>query len=236
MFHVFISHASEDKDAIARPLADLLIKNDVKVWYDEYELKIGDSLRKSIDKGLNNSDFGIVILSPSFFNKNWTDYELNSLVTMELVYSRKVILPIWHNVEINDVIKYSPSLADKLAASTEYGLESVADKILTTLNLKQAPLSNFYELNKNENIKLNWGTFNSERIFENIELFTENNMVSWRIASTQKEDVGVNLFNLPSKGVVQFEYYILEMNFINPKYSFLHNSHKKGWQIDRSGF
>ncbi|MBG6188208.1 TIR domain-containing protein [Flavobacterium sp. CAN_S2] len=65
-YDFFISHASEDKDDIVRSLADSLKENGFEVWYDEFELKIGDSLRKKIDSGLINSRFGIVIISPSF--------------------------------------------------------------------------------------------------------------------------------------------------------------------------
>src|SRR5690606_41724243 len=60
---VFISHASEDKDEIVRPLAIALRNAGLSVWYDEFELKIGDSLRQKIDKGLSKSRFGIVVLS-----------------------------------------------------------------------------------------------------------------------------------------------------------------------------
>jgi len=65
---VFISHASEDKASIARPLTDALIVAGFSAWFDEYELKIGDSLRGKIDEGLKNSRYGIVILSKSFFS------------------------------------------------------------------------------------------------------------------------------------------------------------------------
>lgn len=69
-YDAFISHASEDKDDLVRPLAEELIKNGLSIWYDEFKLKVGDSLRRSIDAGLARSKFGIVILSPSFFAKN----------------------------------------------------------------------------------------------------------------------------------------------------------------------
>ncbi len=67
---VFICHASEDKDAIARPLAEALVERGHAVWFDEFELEIGDGLRREIDRGLAISRFGVVILSPSFFEKN----------------------------------------------------------------------------------------------------------------------------------------------------------------------
>lgn len=65
-YDTFLSHASEDKRAIARPLYDALVKAGVTVWYDEAVLTIGDSLRRKIDQGLSRCRFGIVILSPKF--------------------------------------------------------------------------------------------------------------------------------------------------------------------------
>ena len=236
MYQVFISHASEDKNDVAKPLADILISKGVKVWYDEYELKLGDSLRKSIDKGLNQSDFGIVILSPNFFKKNWTDYELNSLVTIEMAYSRKIILPVWHNVELSEVIKYSPNLGDKIAASTKKGLEYVVNQILKALDIKQASVHNIYELNTDKNIKLNWGVFNSDGRFENLELLYLDNSPVWRINSTQKEEVGLNLFNLPKRGVIEFEYLISNMNIVNPNIVFYLIPIKIGGRLIEVGF
>lgn len=116
-FDFFISHASEDKDEIVRDLADALKQNGFEVWYDEFELKIGDSLRKKIDSGLINSRFGIVIISPSFVKKNWTEYELNGMVAREM-NGHKVILPIWHKISKDEVLKFSPTLADKMALNT----------------------------------------------------------------------------------------------------------------------
>jgi hypothetical protein len=131
---VFISHASEDKQDIARPLSDALSNLGCDVWYDEFQLKLGDSLRRSIDKGLANSRFGVVILSPSFFAKNWPQYELDGLVQREMA-GGKVILPIWHKVSKNEVLSYSPSLADKLAMSTaQYTIEELAESINEVLN------------------------------------------------------------------------------------------------------
>ncbi len=116
-YDAFISHASEDKKVFVKPLADALNSMDYRVWYDEFELRVGDSLRQSIDQGLVNSRFGIVVLSPAFFAKNWPQYELNGLTAREMD-GHKVILPIWHMVNRDDVLNYSPALADKVALST----------------------------------------------------------------------------------------------------------------------
>ncbi len=116
-YDFFISHATEDKESFVRPLAERLTELEMNIWYDEFQLKVGDSLRRSIDNGLKNSKYGIVVLSNSFFSKNWTQYELDGLVTKEM-NGIKVILPIWHKVSKDDVISYSPTLADKVALNT----------------------------------------------------------------------------------------------------------------------
>jgi hypothetical protein len=125
---VFISHASEDKDSIVRPLASLLIKSGLSVWLDEHELRLGDSLRAKIDEGLSQSRHGVVILSKAFFEKKWPTVELNALVSRE-TSTRKVILPVWHSVDREYVARFSPILADKLAVRTHYGVEAVAAAI-----------------------------------------------------------------------------------------------------------
>jgi len=125
-YDFFISHATEDKETFVRPLAELLTKNGHRVWYDEFQLKIGDSLIKKIDEGLRLSKYGIAVLSRDFFRKNWTEYELNGLVAREM-NGVKVILPIWHNVTRDEVLSFSPTLADKVALNTAiYSLEEIA--------------------------------------------------------------------------------------------------------------
>lgn len=128
-FDVFISHATEDKDAIVRPLALALREHDLAVWYDEFELKIGDSLRRKIDVGIARSRFGIVVVSHAFFAKSWPQYELDGLVTMAMT-GKQIILPLWHEISKDDVVRQSPSLADKVALRTsDYTIQQIADEI-----------------------------------------------------------------------------------------------------------
>jgi hypothetical protein len=129
-YDVFISHASEDKEAIVRDLAHALQRRGLEVWYDEFALRVGDGLRRKIDIGLATSRFGVVVLSPNFFSKNWSQYELDGLVTREMSGDRQIILPIWHDVSREDVIGFSPSLADKLALRTaDSTVEEIASEI-----------------------------------------------------------------------------------------------------------
>ena len=129
---IFISHASEDKEAVAKPLFELLAAAGARVWLDIGELKLGDSLSQRIDEGLANSSYGVVVLSRSFFAKQWPKRELAALVQKEL-QGRKVILPIWHGVDHDYVMQFSPTLADKLAVSTDQGIEQVASRIMQIL-------------------------------------------------------------------------------------------------------
>ena len=123
---VFVSHATEDKEDLVRPLAAALQGEGLAVWYDETALRIGDSLRRKIDEGLVRSRFGVVVLSHAFFKKNWPKYELDGLVTREQA-GAQVILPLWHNISKSELIAISPSLADKVALSTaNYTIEELS--------------------------------------------------------------------------------------------------------------
>jgi hypothetical protein len=126
---VFISHASEDKDDIARPLAELLRSRGVDVWFDEFELLVGDSLRAEIDRGLAMSRYGVVILSDAFFAKRWPQAELDGLIAREHAHRTKIVLPVWHRIEYAEVARYSPLLATRLASNTDAGVERVADDL-----------------------------------------------------------------------------------------------------------
>lgn len=131
---VFISHASEDKDQVARPLALLLEARGFLVWYDEFSLSVGDSLRRNIDRGLASSRFGAIVLSPDFFRKEWPQAELDGLVAKQRVSGTKVILPIWHRLTMDDVVAASPTLADIKALNTSLmTLEQIADELAAVL-------------------------------------------------------------------------------------------------------
>ena len=130
-FDLFLSHATEDKQLV-RPLAKALMERGISVWFDEAEIRTGDSLRESIDRGLARSRFGVVMLSEAFFAKRWTSYELNGLVAREM-RGRKVVLPVWHpDLTVDLVLQHSPTLADKkglLAASLT--IEGIADELVS---------------------------------------------------------------------------------------------------------
>lgn len=127
---IFLSHASEDKDEIARPLREALEARGLVVWFDEVKIKVGQSIRQEIEKGISGAKFGVVILSPSFFAKQWTQAELDALFTKKVDTGRSVILPIWHRVTKDEVAAHSPLLAGLLALnSATMTLAEIADAI-----------------------------------------------------------------------------------------------------------
>ena len=128
-YDVFISHADEDKDEVARPLAIALREKGLLVWYDEFELRIGDNLRRRIDDGIANSRFGIVILSEHFFAKQWSQYELDGIVSRHGAGAQN-ILPIWHRVTKEYITARSPALAGVVALTTSaLTIEKIATEI-----------------------------------------------------------------------------------------------------------
>ena len=125
---VFISHAGEDKEHFVRPLARALHGQGLSVWFDEFTLMVGDSLRRSIDRGLARSRFGVVVVSPHFLDKEWPQRELDGLAARE-VDGTKVILPVWHNITAEQLRARSPMLADRIAALSSDGIDRVVDDL-----------------------------------------------------------------------------------------------------------
>ena len=79
-------------------------------------MKVGDSLRESIEKGIKEAKKCVLILTPEFLkNPGWTKKEFNSIFTREMIFEERIVLPIWHNVKKEEVYDYSPSLADTVA-------------------------------------------------------------------------------------------------------------------------
>jgi len=126
---VFISHASEDKESVAKPFAEKLQKLNLNVWYDEFSLKWGKSLRKSIDEGLSNSLFGIVVLSKTFFQKTWTRIELDGLTTIMTTTGKDNILPLRYEISHDEVAEVSPTLAGIFSRSWDEGIDKLANEV-----------------------------------------------------------------------------------------------------------
>lgn len=91
------------------------------VWYDEYELTMGDSLLGKINAGLASCDYGVVVLSPAYFKKKWPQAELDGLFALEQP-NRKVILPIWKDIDEAEVRAFSSILAGRIGVPASIGI------------------------------------------------------------------------------------------------------------------
>ncbi len=126
----FISHDSRDKQDIARPLAMKLTEMRCKVWFDEFSLKPGDSLRESIETGLKECRRCVLILTPNFLtNEGWTKTEFNSVFTREILEKRNLIIPIWAGVTKNQIFEYCPTILDRVGLMWTDGEETIAKRI-----------------------------------------------------------------------------------------------------------
>ncbi len=131
-YDVFISHAVEDKIDIANELCERLEESGLRVWYSGNELSIGDRIESLIQKGLEQSHFGIAILTENYLRKSWTMREFYSLLAKEKE-GRKVILPVLHNVSVDDLKAKDLTIADKFGISSERGLSQVVDTLVKTI-------------------------------------------------------------------------------------------------------
>lgn len=131
MHDIFISHAFEDKESIANELAVELTKAGLKVWYSGFELKLGDSIAGSINKALKDAAFGVVVISPVYLQKQWAMNELNALFAQESGQNR--ILPILHNITVEEIRAHFPILADRYTISSDRGMSFMVNKILQAM-------------------------------------------------------------------------------------------------------
>lgn len=130
---VFICHALEDRGEIVRSLAKALLNEGLDVWYNEFTLRIGDSLRRKINRGLAKSRVGLMVLSPSFIANGWANNEFNGIVTRKIT-GEQIVLPIWHNITKQEIVDFNPFLADKVARSTaNHTVEEIAEEIAELL-------------------------------------------------------------------------------------------------------
>ena len=190
----FISYASEDR-SFAKALADGFHSQDVAVWFDETSLKVGDNLRESIKKGLQNCNYGIVILSKHFFSKKWPQRELDVLFAREEreEEGKNIILPIWHGVDADEVGKFAPFIADKKAIRSEdrTTLEIVKELTEAFTNKIRANESTYEEIQINESayeeIQINDAYQNGEK------------ELRLNIAKASHDEIGVSLATLNLK-------------------------------------
>ncbi len=125
---VFLCHAWDDRQNVAKELHDLLESKGVAVWFSEKDVLLGSSLLREIDKGLAKSRIGIVLVTPCFLKRvkgeGIADKELSALL------ARDLLVPIVHNTTFEELREVSPLLGSRSGLSTiEDTMEVVAAKL-----------------------------------------------------------------------------------------------------------
>jgi len=161
---IFISHAAEDKESFVDTFAKTLSKNDITNWYDKNEIQLGHSITESINYGLKNSEFVVVILSKNYIKKGWTNTEINSYFANDGDKAKRV-MPIWHNVTKQEVHDFAPILVDRLSANSSQGYETIIEKIKRRLNVNLSEVPIQQNLIKKEYLSIldkpiDWPTLN----------------------------------------------------------------------------
>jgi hypothetical protein len=130
---IFISHAHEDK-TLARPLAEALGRQGYRVWLDEAELRIGDSLVEKIADAIAEGDFVVAIVSPASLASKWCHQELSWAATKGIADKRVVVLPVRHRGA-----QMPPGLVDRFFVDAdEDGVDELTKKIVRDIERHRA--------------------------------------------------------------------------------------------------
>jgi tetratricopeptide (TPR) repeat protein/nucleoside phosphorylase len=139
---VFICHASEDKARFVEPLVAALVGHGLRVWYDRFEIGLGDDVRGKMNEGLRGSRFGVVLVSPSSF-KFWPQAELSALFNQEArgTGERPRILPVRCDLSVDELTAWDPLLAGRRSIGWEEGVDAVARAIVGVVERARAGAS-----------------------------------------------------------------------------------------------
>jgi hypothetical protein len=132
---VFLCHAWDDRQGVAKELHDLLLSNDVSVWFSEKDVGLGVPLMRAIDKGLANSRIGLVLVTPALLRRlpqeGIADKELSALL------ARDQLIPILHNTTYEALREVSPLLASRRGLNTaDEPIQDVAAKLAELVALE----------------------------------------------------------------------------------------------------
>ena len=132
---VFLCHAWDDRQGVAKELHDLLMSNGVSVWFSEKDVGIGVPLMRAIDRGLANSRIGLVLVTPALLRRlpqeGIADKELSALL------ARDQLIPIVHNTTYEALREVSPLLASRSGLSTsEEPIADIAAKLAELVTIE----------------------------------------------------------------------------------------------------
>jgi len=135
MRDIFICHAGEDKEEIVRPMVEGFSQSGISCWYDEAEIRWGDSIVQKVNEGLAASRYVVVVFSPNFVQKNWPQRELNAVLNQEASTGEVKVLPllVGSEEEKRQILKQFPLLNDKRYLPWDGDLRNIVNALLSRL-------------------------------------------------------------------------------------------------------
>ncbi|XP_020970808.1 TMV resistance protein N isoform X3 [Arachis ipaensis] len=102
--HVFISFRGADsrKGFTDHLYAALERRGCIKTFKDDHDLESGEIISKGLIKGIQESMFALVVLSPNYASSRWCLDELQNIVECREKFNQ-VVFPIFYGVESSDV-------------------------------------------------------------------------------------------------------------------------------------
>lgn len=129
-YDVFLCHAFEDQESLTDRLCSGLQRRGIRVWYSAKDMPLGEDLDEFIfDRVIPQCRYGVVVISRDYFVAGWAKKELIALRRHEALRKYKMILPVWHEVDEQQVKNELPFLVNRFAARTDKGLEVVIGKL-----------------------------------------------------------------------------------------------------------
>ncbi len=126
-YDVFISHANKDKEDLIEELYQSLQKLGISIFYDKESLEWGDNWKEQILNGTKKAEFAIIVISENFFDREWTERELSEFLNRQNRNGQKLILPIVHNITMQQLQEKYPNVADIQAIdSSKYNCDQIA--------------------------------------------------------------------------------------------------------------
>jgi WD40 repeat protein len=92
-YDVFLSHSSKDK-SVVREIAERLRKDGLKVWFDEWEIKPGDSIPAKIEEGLERSRIMVLCMSANAFGSDWAQLESGTFRFRDPLNKERRFIPL----------------------------------------------------------------------------------------------------------------------------------------------
>ena len=136
-YDVFISYAIEDKFPTAAGIAERLKQSGLNVYFVGDRLTAGDLISDTVNQGLEESQFCVLIVSPNYV-RNWPAIERNHILHREKKEGKKLVFPVWNNISREDVARHFPELIDHYAPSIDSGLDAVADHLQKAIHKRKS--------------------------------------------------------------------------------------------------